>query len=173
MPHVNTRPGSSTLRRSMRAFVPRSCQAGLNTFRPRLSRFQLHPTRQRYLSYAKSTFICLPQGRSLLQRPKPAESARTKVILQSSQHRHCSYRNMCRSMADISGSIDITKNREVLPTNVVPRHYDLTLEPDFEKFKFNGTGELKVDDVSLPHPLIRLFQSLSTLMSPTIRLPSR
>jgi aminopeptidase 2 len=49
---------------------------------------------------------------------------------------------MCRSMADISGSIDITKNREVLPTNVVPKHYDLTLEPDFEKFKFDGTGEL-------------------------------
>jgi aminopeptidase 2 len=61
---------------------------------------------------------------------------------------------MCRSMADISGSIDITKNREVLPTNVVPRHYDLTLEPDFEKFKFNGTGELKTNDASLLHPLI-------------------
>ena len=57
-------------------------------------------------------------------------------------------------MVDISGSIDITKNREVLPTNVVPRHYGLTLEPDFEKFKFNGTGELKADDASLQHPLI-------------------
>lgn len=146
------RSGSSTLRRSMRAFVPRSCQAGLSTFRPRLSGFQPHPTWQRCLSSAESPSICFP--RSLSKRPKPAESARTKVILQSSQHRHCSYRNMCRSMADISGSIDITKNREVLPTNVVPRHYDLTLEPDFEKFKFNGTGELKADDASLPHPLI-------------------
>ena len=155
MPHITISSGSSTLRRSMRAFVPRSCQAGLSTFRPRLSRFQLHPTRQSCLSYSKSTFICFPPGlRSLSKRPKPAESERTKVILQSSQHRHCSYRSMCRSMADISGSVDITKSREVLPTNVVPRHYDLTLEPDFEKFTFNGTGELKVDDASLPHPLI-------------------
>jgi aminopeptidase 2 len=56
---------------------------------------------------------------------------------------------MCRSMADISGSIDITKNREVLPTNVVPRHYDLTLEPDFKKFTFDGTGELRAGAVVL------------------------
>ena len=155
MPSITIRSGSSTLRRPMRTFVPRSCQARLSTFRPRLSGFQPHPTRQRCQSYAKSAFICFPQQlQSLSKRPKPAESERTKAILQSSQHRHCSYRNMCRSMADISGSIDITKNREVLPTNVVPRHYDLTLEPDFEKFKFNGTGELKANDSSLPHPLI-------------------
>jgi aminopeptidase 2 len=159
----------------MRAFVPRSCQAGLITFRPRLSGFQLHPTRQRRLSYAKSTFICFPQGlRSPSKRPKLAESERTNVALQSSQNRHCSYRNMCRSMADISGGIDITKNREVLPTNVVPRHYDLTLEPDFEKFKFDGTGELRASDVSFAASVnLTIHQSLSTLMSPRIRLPSR
>lgn len=29
--------------------------------------------------------------------------------------------------------------REVLPTNVKPVHYDLTLEPDFEKFTYEGT----------------------------------
>jgi aminopeptidase 2 len=52
-------------------------------------------------------------------------------------------------MADISGSIDIPKNREVLPTNVVPRHYDLTLEPNFEKFTFEGTGELRASVILL------------------------
>ena len=48
---------------------------------------------------------------------------------------------MCRSTADISGSMDISKNREVLPTNVVPRHYNVTLEPDFKKFVFHGEGK--------------------------------
>ncbi len=50
---------------------------------------------------------------------------------------------MCRAMsgADKSGSIDIAKSREVLPTTVVPKHYDLTLEPNFKDFHFDGTGE--------------------------------
>ena len=40
---------------------------------------------------------------------------------------------------DIEGSVDVTKGREVLPTNVKPTHYDLTLEPNFEKFTYEGT----------------------------------
>jgi aminopeptidase 2 len=35
--------------------------------------------------------------------------------------------------------------RELLPTNVVPRHYDITLEPDFEKFTFDGTVAIDLD----------------------------
>ena len=42
-------------------------------------------------------------------------------------------------MKDAPGIVDITKSREVLPTNVAPRHYDLTLECNFEKFSFEGT----------------------------------
>ena len=55
--------------------------------------------------------------------------------------RHCSHRrNMCRNNLEMpSGSMDIAKHREVLPTNVKPLHYDLTLEPDFEKFTYVGT----------------------------------
>lgn len=45
---------------------------------------------------------------------------------------------MCRANAEIDGSINVTKSREVLPTNVKPLHYDLTLEPDFEKFSYEG-----------------------------------
>ena len=42
--------------------------------------------------------------------------------------------------ADIAGgSIDVQANREVLPTNVKPLHYNLTLEPNFEKFSYEGT----------------------------------
>jgi hypothetical protein len=56
--------------------------------------------------------------------------------------RHCSYRrSMCRSQHATeapSASIDVTKGREVLPQNVKPTHYNLTLEPNFETFKYEG-----------------------------------
>lgn len=57
------------------------------------------------------------------------------------QLRYCSYqRNMCKHFgADGSGSaIDITSGREVLPTNVKPLHYHLTLEPNLETFEYTG-----------------------------------
>lgn len=55
--------------------------------------------------------------------------------------RHCSHRrNMCRhSGAEEHSSTDITQGRQVLPTNVKPVHYDLTLEPDFKTFTYEGT----------------------------------
>jgi aminopeptidase 2 len=40
---------------------------------------------------------------------------------------------------------DPSQGRELLPTNVVPRHYDVTLEPDFAKFTFNGTVLIDFD----------------------------
>jgi aminopeptidase 2 len=48
---------------------------------------------------------------------------------------------MCSSRrADVpSGSTNVTHGREVLPTNVKPVHYDLILEPNFEKFTYDGT----------------------------------
>ena len=54
-----------------------------------------------------------------------------------SHRRMCHYR---RHDAGAPGSVvDITAGREILPANVKPTHYRLTLEPDFEKFTFNGT----------------------------------
>lgn len=38
----------------------------------------------------------------------------------------------------VSGSTNV-QGREVLPTNVKPLHYDLTLDLDFEKFTYDGT----------------------------------
>ncbi|KAK5788878.1 hypothetical protein VI817_009836 [Penicillium citrinum] len=53
--------------------------------------------------------------------------------------RYCSYRRMCGSRrGDVSGSTNV-QGREVLPTNVKPVHYDLTLEPNFEKFTYDGS----------------------------------
>lgn len=47
---------------------------------------------------------------------------------------------MCRDNGDSQGnSMDVTKGREVLPTNVKPLHYNLTLEPNFDKFSYEGT----------------------------------
>lgn len=45
---------------------------------------------------------------------------------------------MCRNNSESSSSQIVPQDREVLPTNVKPLHYDLTLEPNFETFKFDG-----------------------------------
>ncbi|KAI5966552.1 APE2 [Candida pseudojiufengensis] len=46
---------------------------------------------------------------------------------------------MCSHLkSEISGSSSTPQDREVLPTNVKPLHYNLTLQPNFENFKFNG-----------------------------------
>jgi aminopeptidase 2 len=61
---------------------------------------------------------------------------------------------MCRH-ADVDGaSIDITQAREVLPTNVKPLHYDLTLEPDFEKFTYEGKVVIEYVVSRLPRRIL-------------------
>lgn len=42
-------------------------------------------------------------------------------------------------------SPDPTQGRELLPVNVIPTHYDVTLEPDFEKFIFQGTALIEFE----------------------------
>ena len=47
---------------------------------------------------------------------------------------------MCRQNTDVpGGSVGVEAKREVLPTNVKPLHYNLTLEPNFDKFSYEGT----------------------------------
>ncbi|KAL8924623.1 MAG: hypothetical protein Q9208_003938 [Pyrenodesmia sp. 3 TL-2023] len=41
--------------------------------------------------------------------------------------------------------MDVAKGREVLPANVKPLHYDLTLEPDFAKFTYEGKVVIDLD----------------------------
>lgn len=52
---------------------------------------------------------------------------------------------MGRADIDIPGGVNVSQAREILPTNVVPRHYDLTLEVDFDKFTFDGTVIIDLD----------------------------
>lgn len=35
--------------------------------------------------------------------------------------------------------------REILPANVIPRHYNLTLEPDFKKLTYEGKVIIDLD----------------------------
>jgi len=41
--------------------------------------------------------------------------------------------------------MDVSKGREILPANVIPKHYDLTLEPDFKNLKYDGTVIIDLD----------------------------
>ncbi|KAJ6007744.1 hypothetical protein N7540_011720 [Penicillium herquei] len=69
--------------------------------------------------------------------PRP-NRLRSSPLAQTSK-RYCSYRRMCHARRDeVSGSTNV-QGREVLPTNVKPVHYDLTLEPNFETFTYDGT----------------------------------
>ncbi len=53
---------------------------------------------------------------------------------------------MCKTQAaaEMAGGINIP-TRELLPANVVPRHYHVTLEPDFKKFAYTGTVVVDLD----------------------------
>jgi aminopeptidase 2 len=46
-----------------------------------------------------------------------------------------------------SGGMGLTKGREILPANIIPRHYDLTLEPDFKKLTYEGCVTIDLDVV--------------------------
>ena len=83
-------------------------------------------------------FLSAPR---LAPAPRPIARARLLPSLPFSQtpKRYCSYRRMCSSRRDEASASTNVQGREVLPTNVKPVHYDLTLEPDFEKFNYDGT----------------------------------
>ncbi|KAI8635130.1 peptidase family M1-domain-containing protein [Xylariaceae sp. FL1651] len=88
---------------------------------------------------------------SLISSATSLRRSRPPLHPSTSSVRHCSYKrqNMCRLAGDIEhfggANPDPTKGRELLPTNVIPRHYDVTLEPDFKKFTFEGKVVIDFD----------------------------
>lgn len=72
------------------------------------------------------------------QNPKLLRS-RPLLLLLPINRAYCS---MCKYTANGHGSTAAVE-REILPTNVKPLHYDLTLEPLFDNFTFNG--EVSID----------------------------
>jgi aminopeptidase 2 len=47
----------------------------------------------------------------------------------------------------VGGRMDVSNGREILPGNVIPRHYDLTIEPDLEKLTYEGHVIVDLDVV--------------------------
>lgn len=52
-----------------------------------------------------------------------------------------------RDAGTAESDMDISKGRQLLPKNVKPLHYNLTLEPNLEAFKYDGTVEIELDVV--------------------------
>ena len=65
------------------------------------------------------------------KRPPPIRAISQQLRCCSTHHKMC-------KMGETAGATPLP-DREVLPTNVKPIHYDLTMEPDFKAFKYNGT----------------------------------
>lgn len=74
-------------------------------------------------------------------KPEHRADSSSRRLLIKQIVRYCScQRAMCRGDVDLpGGSMDVKNARVLLPTNVKPVHYDLTLEPDFERFTYEGT----------------------------------
>ncbi|KAH7264907.1 peptidase family M1-domain-containing protein [Fusarium redolens] len=98
-------------------------------------------------SFLSSTFTTASSSRSIL--PRPLHNSKVSSLVPRQQQRNCSCRRaMYRNGNDVaSASLDIRRGREVLPKNVKPLHYDLTLEPNFETFKYEGTVVIDFDVV--------------------------
>lgn len=103
----------------------------------------------------RQIFSIFSRSYSLVARPTLLASLRPPVsdhikpfVLYPRFHRNLRpyFRTMCQAAhSDAVGGINVSKSREILPTNVIPRHYDLTLECDFDKFTFEGTVLIDLD----------------------------
>lgn len=55
--------------------------------------------------------------------------------------------NLHKEHETTSGSIEVPSGREILPKNVIPRHYDIVLEPDLSKLTYKGSVLIDLDVV--------------------------
>src|SRR5687768_9525793 len=55
------------------------------------------------------------------------------------------YCTMRRAQAEAAAVTTAKSARDLLPANVIPRHYDVTIEPDLDKFTFEGKVAIDLD----------------------------
>ena len=78
-----------------------------------------------------------------LSQVNPRHQTQRIPLSRPIQVRNCSaHRKMCRG-TDNSGAAVQVPDREILPTNVKALHYDLTLEPNFKDFTFDGVVDIE------------------------------
>lgn len=95
------------------------------------------------LSSSSSSPLLHPLSSSHRQHLRPA-NRRLPLLTARPRARFCSA--MCRSRAGLEAASSASvQGRELLPANVVPRHYHLTVEPDFEKLTYDGTVVIDLD----------------------------
>jgi hypothetical protein len=101
-----------------------------------------HPRALRRELHSRPTTLTLyPARPTALVDHTPCRTLTPKPYTPLVTRRYCSHRrNMCRHFGgEEHGSATIAGVREVLPTNVKPMHYHLTLEPNFNDFTYEGT----------------------------------
>ena len=102
-----------------------------------------------------TTRLALPlrASYSLLSRSQPTTLITHRLPTSFTSIRHCSCRRrMCKldvGEGAIETGLDASNGRELLPTNVKPVHYTLTLEPNFEDFSFEGKVIIEYGSSSL------------------------
>lgn len=120
-------------------------RAELSSSRPAITALsrskRLNLLRREPLHTGPTTTSIYPAKQALPFDITPRRAPRPSRYTPLTSRRYCSHRrNMCRHFgAEDHGSATIAGAREVLPTNVRPVHYDLTLEPNFEDFTYEGT----------------------------------
>lgn len=124
---------------------------------PTLSRLRLTAGQLQTRTYASTTPKLSTSSRTAARYQTLDRQIRSSnnLKLSRTQIRSCSYQrnNMCRHShgADVAeGAVDVTAGREVLPTNVKPLHYRLTLEPNLETFEYIGTVEIEYAGIYQP-----------------------
>ncbi|OWB68833.1 hypothetical protein B5S30_g4223 [[Candida] boidinii] len=94
------------------------------------------------------------------------------AVLTSKRH-HSTCSRYTRLAENMCGSTVYVTGRQILPTNVKPTHYNVTLEPLFDSFTFNGEVkiELKVnetsDSIALHTVDIKILETLLSTSSAT------